>query len=100
MDTSSSDPVGTGWQRKGERSVVQQSEDSAGIVHQNPYAKVIAEKIKINGFKTAIRLAISSDSKERSSQLMFEMANSFVFQQPSGNSFLCDVLFYGKEAGW
>ena len=51
--------------------------------------KVIAEKIKINGFKTAIRLAISSDSKERSSQLMFEMANSFSsFNNPSGNSFL------------
>jgi hypothetical protein len=82
-------PIGNSWQRKGERSINSKHKDSAGMVHQNPYSKVIAEKIKINGFKTAIRIAVTSDEKERSRQVLFEIANSFSsFNNPSGNSFL------------
>ncbi|MEK7559237.1 MAG: DUF87 domain-containing protein [Patescibacteria group bacterium] len=82
-------PIGNSWQRKGERSIASKPKDSAGVVHQNPYSKVIAEKIKLNGFKTAIRIAISSDSKERSRQLQAEITNSFSsYNNPSGNSFI------------
>lgn len=82
-------PIGNGWQRRGERSIAAKPKDSAGVVHQNPYSKVIAEKIKFNGFKTAIRVAVSSDSKERSRLLQAEVTNSFSsFNNPSGNSFI------------
>ncbi len=80
-------PTGSVWQRKGERSIGTKHKDSAGTVHQNPYVKVITEKISLNGFKSAIRLAVSSDSKERSKQFLFEIANTFSsFNNPSGNS--------------
>lgn len=82
-------PISSGWQRKGEHRVNSKKKDSAGVTQQNPYSKIIAEKIKVNGFKTAIRLAVTSDSKERSRQVLFEIANSFSsFNNPSGNSFL------------
>ena len=82
-------PIGNGWQRKGERSIAAKPKDSAGVVHQNPYSKVIAEKIKFNGFKTAIRVVVSSDSKERSRLLQAEVTNSFSsYNNPSGNSFI------------
>jgi len=80
-------PTGNSWQRKGERTITAKHKDSQGIVHQNPYVKVISEKIALNGFKTAIRIAVSSDLKERSSQFLFEIANTFSsFNNPSGNS--------------
>src|SRR3990167_10080187 len=80
-------PTGNSWQRKGERTITAKHKDSQGIVHQNPYVKVISEKIALNGFKTAIRIAVSSDLKERSSQFLFEIADTFSsFNNPSGNS--------------
>ena len=80
-------PVGNSWQTKGERIATVKNKDSAGVTHTNPYSKVIMEKISLNGFKTAIRLVVSSHSKERRLQLLYEMANSFSsFNNPSGNS--------------
>jgi len=80
-------PIGNSWQRKGERAIGAKHKDSQGIVHQNPYVKVITEKISLNGFKSAIRIAVSSSSKDRSRQFLFEIANSFSsFNNPSGNS--------------
>src|SRR3989344_6115936 len=80
-------PIGSSWQRKGERAISAKHKDATGVVHQNPYVKVISEKIALNGFKTAIRIAVSSDLKERSSQFLFEIANTFSsFNNPSGNS--------------
>ncbi len=82
-------PVSRGWQAKGHRASTEKKKDSAGITIQNPYAKVIAEKVEFAGFKTAIRLLAMSDSKENSKQFMYEMANSFSsFNNPSGNSFV------------
>ena len=87
-------PIGNGWQRHGERSIAAKPKDSAGVIHQNPYSKVISEKIKFNGFKTAIRVAVSSDSKERSRQLQAEVTNSFSsYNNPSGNSFILRRVF-------
>ena len=80
-------PIGNSWQKKGERTIIAKHKDSQGIVHQNPYARVISEKIALNGFKTAIRIAISSDSRQRSMQFLFEIANTFSsFNNPSGIS--------------
>lgn len=80
-------PIGSSWQQAGERLMTQKQKDSQGIVHANPYAKVIAEKISFNGFRTAIRIAVNSESKARSQHLLFEIANSFAsFNNPSGSS--------------
>src|SRR3989344_3885970 len=80
-------PVSTSWQSKGERIATAKKKDLQGVTHQNPYSKVIMEKISLNGFKTAIRLAVASGSKERRMQLLYEIANSFSsFNNPSGNS--------------
>ena len=44
-------------------------------------------KIAINGFKTAIRIAVNAPTKERSFHFLHEIANSFSsFNNPSGNS--------------
>ncbi len=81
-------PVGSGWQGKGERAMNAKTKDASGAEHANPYAKVIGEKIAMHGFKTAIRVAVNSDSKTRSNQLLFELANSFSsFNNPGGNAF-------------
>lgn len=80
-------PVSSGWQAKGERVARAKQQDSVGHTESNPYSKVIMDKIAFNGFKTAIRLAVRSESKARSRQMLFEIANSFSsFNNPSGNS--------------
>ncbi|EKD86035.1 MAG: hypothetical protein ACD_37C00515G0002 [uncultured bacterium] len=80
-------PVGSGWQKAGNRAVHDKNKDAEGVAHTNPYSKVIAQKISFHGFKTAIRIAVNSDTKERSSQLLYEVANSFSsFNNPGGNS--------------
>ncbi len=80
-------PVSSSWQGAGEHAALDKKTDSAGSAITNPYTAVIKEKIAFNGFKTAIRLAVSSDSKERSKHFLFEIANSFSsFNNPSGNS--------------
>ena len=81
-------PVGSGWQGRGLAAINEKTKDASGVVHTNPYAKVIAEKIATHGFKTAIRIAVNSESRDRSNQILFEIANSFSsFSNPSGNSF-------------
>lgn len=80
-------PVGSGWQKAGNKAVHDKNKDAEGVAHTNPYSKVIAQKISFHGFKTAIRIAVNSDTKERSSQLLYEVANSFSsFNNPGGNS--------------
>ena len=80
-------PISSSWQAKGEKIATVKKKDLQGITHQNPYSKVIMDKISLNGFKTAIRLVVSSGSKERRFQLLYEIANSFSsFNNPSGNS--------------
>lgn len=91
-------PISNSWQRKGESSVNTKKKDSAGVTIPNPYAKIIAEKIKVNGFKTAIRIAITSDSGERSRLLQSEIANSFSsFNNPSGNSLVLRRAFLWQK---
>ena len=81
-------PISSGWHGAGERAINQKTKDADGTVHTNPYSKVIAEKIAVHGFKTAIRIGVNSESRDRSSSLLFEIANSFSsFNNPSGNSF-------------
>lgn len=87
-------PIGSGWQAKGERAATSKTTDSAGAEHANPYAKIIMQKIAVNGFKTAIRIAVNSDSEERSKHLIREIANSFsTFANPSGNSLVFRRVF-------
>lgn len=80
-------PVNSSWQRKGQNAVTNKEKDASGAVIPNPYTKEITEKIQFNGFKTAVRLAVNSSTKEESRHLLFEIANSFSsFNNPSGNS--------------
>lgn len=80
-------PVGASWHGAGKRAVHSKTKDAEGHAQTNPYAKVITQKISFHGFKTAIRIAVNSESKERSGQLLFELANSFSsFNNPEGNS--------------
>jgi hypothetical protein len=82
-------PVGNGWQKRGRSSATGKYKDASGAEHANPYAKVITDKVAFDGYKTAIRLAVNATSKERSSQLLQQIANSFSsFNNPSGNGFL------------
>lgn len=82
-------PVSSSWQRKGERAVNAKSKDLSGVIRTNPYAKVIGEKISVNGFKTAIRIAVSSENRERAYELRNEIVQSFAsFNNASGNSLL------------
>ncbi|RJQ38797.1 DUF87 domain-containing protein [Candidatus Microgenomates bacterium] len=81
-------PTNSSWQSKGQSVVLDKPKDSAGVTITNPYTKVIAEKISYSGFKTAIRIAVNSESKDQSKQFLYEIANSFAsFNNPSGNSF-------------
>lgn len=87
-------PISNSWQRGGERLMAQKYKDATGVIHTNPYAKVISEKIAFNGFKSAIRIAVNSQTRERSSHLLYEIANSFSsFNNPSGNSLVFRRLF-------
>lgn len=80
-------PVGSGWQKAGHKAIETKKKDAEGVTHTNPYSKVITQKISFHGFKTAIRLAVASDNKERAGQLLYEIANSYSsFNNPGGNS--------------
>ena len=82
-------PISRSWQTKAHRAISEKKKDAVGRDVQNPYSKVITEKIEFVGFKTAVRLLVLSDTKENSRQFMYEMANSFSsFNNPSGNSFV------------
>jgi len=82
-------PVGSGWQRAGEREANKKTTDSTGTAHPNPRAKEILEKVNFAGFRTGIRIAVNGPTKERSYHFMLEIANSFSsFNNPSGNSIM------------
>jgi len=80
-------PVSNGWQSHGEKAARAKSEKADGSVESNPYQRVIMDKISQNGFKTAIRLAVSGVDINRSRHLLSEVSHSFAsFNNPSGNS--------------
>lgn len=86
-------PIGNGWQARGERAAGK-STDALGAEHANPYSKQIMQKISVNGFKTAIRIAVNSDSLERSTHLIRQISNSYSsFNNPTGNSFVFRRVF-------
>lgn len=92
-------PVSSSWQRSGERAAAPHK-DSTGHVENNPKARVIQEKIAYAGFKTAIRIAVLGESKERSKHLLYEIANSFSsYNNPAGNRFVFSraILWQGQR---
>lgn len=90
-------PVSNSWQRKGERAAGKTA-DAAGVEHANPYSKAIMQKIAVNGFKTAIRIAVNAESIERSNHLIREIANSFsAFNNPAGNSLVFRRVFLWQK---
>ncbi|HSX09305.1 MAG TPA: DUF87 domain-containing protein [Candidatus Saccharimonadales bacterium] len=92
-------PIGHAWQRKGERSIAHKETDTTGAAHVSPYSKSITQKISVNGFKTAIRIAVATESLVRSEQLARTIGNSFaIFNNPSGNSLVYrDVYLWQKK---
>lgn len=82
-------PVNSKWQKRGQHVMTSKSKDASGVTHANPHSKEIGEKIAMHGFKTAIRIAVNSETDVRSKSLLMEIANSFSsFNNPSGNSFV------------
>jgi len=80
-------PVNNSWQTRGQNAAEAKQTDAMGKEYTNPYSKIILEKIVSNGFKTAIRIAVNSGSKQRSEHLIRQVANSFAgLNNPSGNS--------------
>lgn len=91
-------PVNNTWQRKGESAATNKQKDALGSEHANPYAKAIQQKISVNGFKTAIRIAVNTTSAARSAHLIREIANSFAaFNNPSGNSLIFRRVFLWQK---
>lgn len=80
-------PISNSWQRAGESAAARKSTDSTGASSSAPnYAAAITDKIATNGFKTAIRLAISSETQLRADHLLDGLSNSFSsFNNPNGN---------------
>lgn len=80
-------PISQSWQQAGKNFATSKSTDSEGKATSNPYAAVIEQKVSYPGFKTAIRIAVASPSKERSQQYLVELANAFSsLNNPGGNS--------------
>lgn len=87
-------PINKSWQMKGERMAGSKSVDSTGASSSNPYSKAIMDKIAVDGFKTAIRIAVNSDSKARSEHLIRQIGNSFSsFHNPAGNGMVFRRVF-------
>ncbi len=81
-------PVGNNWQING-ATATEKTKDASGAVSVNPYGKQIGDKIASNGFKSAIRIAVNSHTKERSKQFLSEIVGSFTsFNNPHGNMLL------------
>lgn len=80
-------PISNSWQMKGQRASASKSKDAMGNETANPYSKVIMDKIAVNGFKTAIRIAVNSGTQVRSMHIIRQIASNFAtFNNPSGNS--------------
>lgn len=79
-------PVSDAWQKSGKSAALNKTTDAAGASSSNPYAKIIEEKVAYAGFRVGMRVAVNSDTKQRSLQYMVEIANTFSsFNNPSGN---------------
>jgi len=80
------EPISNSWQKKGAAAAGKKTMDASGKPQGNVYSAVISEKVAINGFKVAIRIATTSATKEQSDHFMDEIANSFsAFNNPSAN---------------
>ena len=92
-------PAGRGWQRKGEGMAGGKVSDASGAEKSNPYSKVIMEKVAVDGFKAAIRVAVNTDSAEHSKVLIRQISNSFsAFHNPSGNGLVFrKAIFWQKK---
>lgn len=82
-------PISNSWQKKGSAAASHKTMDAAGKPQSNAYSSIISEKVAINGFKVAIRILTTSQTKEQSDHFMDEIANSFsAFNNPSANFLL------------
>ena len=91
-------PVNKSWQRKGEQSAGSKQTTLTGAEASNPYSKVIMDKIAVDGFKTAIRIAVNSESKTRSTHIIRQIGNSFSsFHNPSGNGLIFKKVFLWQK---
>ncbi len=91
-------PAGSSWQKKGENLASGKSADASGVEKANPYSKVILEKVALDGFKTAIRIAVNAETKERSNVLIRQIANSFsAFHNPTGNGLVFRRAFLWQK---
>lgn len=87
-------PVGSSWQSAGNHAIQSKVKDASGVEHTNPHAKEITKKITFNGLKTAIRIVVNSPTRARSTQILYEVANSFSsFNNPSGNGLVFKKLY-------
>lgn len=84
------------WQKRAYNIAHTKIKNFDGTESANPDAKIIEEKMKAHGFKTAIRIAVNAPSKTQSRQYLSEIANSFAsFNNPGGNSLVLRRLY-----GW
>ncbi|MCL4354516.1 DUF87 domain-containing protein [Patescibacteria group bacterium] len=91
-------PIGSGWQRTGYRIATEKQVTPTGTTQSNPYSRIIQDKVSFNGFKVAVRIAVNSDSKERSQALLYQIVNSFSsFNNPTGNSLVHKRLFLWQK---
>lgn len=82
-------PTSKSWQTKAYNISMGKTKDASGKEHPNPYAKVIQQKIMLDGFKVALRLAVNTDDKNQSWHLLRQIASSFAtLNNPSGNGLI------------
>lgn len=92
-------PVSKSWQRKGYNMAKNKATDSLGKETANPHARVIEQKIALDGFKVAMRLAVNAESRMRSWHLIQQIAHSFAgLNNPSGNSLAFRRTFLWQRA--
>ncbi len=78
-------PISNSWQHKGQ-SFLAKKAAATESKESSAYNASITEKIAINGFKTAIRVAVSATTQPRADHFLDEIANSFAsYNNPAGN---------------
>ncbi len=79
-------PTGKTWQDHGQQTAQAKTTNATGTSQSNPHSTAIKEKVAMDGFKTALRIAVGSTSEKRSRQLVQQVAHSFsTVSNPSGN---------------
>ncbi len=91
-------PVGSWWQRSGERTAGGSVDKVTGKATANPHAKEILLKVAESGFQTAIRIAINSNDKFRSEHLLTQISQSFApYSTPINGLILKKPYFWQKK---